>query len=672
MIFETNKGQIMDLDNNLRNTVIGATFGRKKVSSDISKIKKIDKVYSMYGIPRNEKIIAFCKSNTPLLPITMDGIIFTDYAMHFYATLEKDTSSKIRNIPYSALGHYIFTQAGAKGNVCAHSVDGDVQIFGGTIFAENTSGAEILKVVKEIQNTLRQRDCAIEANLENLATSIIEKAQCDMLITELPSRLDLILNAIIFDHHFTTATIDAAATVQAEYLFRQCDLEKYHSFVESLPSLNVSFEVKRNLINIPELFVSNFISILTNLELDFDYSVLSKYYKRLDNIESLGKQYQIIRTYISIRMNEFDSAERSINYLRKNYGDDVANRVEWFKGIFCYHQMQNVYEAMQKQGELTSTYATYRDGLGLTPLHYALINKNETAISYLLEKTTWKNSVQFPGNEMLAQFYDYIILACGKQISNPEDLLEKTHPATIEIKKRAVQIQKKIKELNVKLQIQKTNLSIGRSKRSSLRISNENAETIEELTEKIEALVGYIEETEQSIKEYAEELQACEQELALTKENAIHDALETLGTMKECTDPLVQYLYKIYFEPNFFEHVLHEISKQNSLNLYHHNNFYFIAPSFAQIALPYLSMEVSSAGHEVEQSNDSIPSGFPPYGTSWFSPMAHKSINVLKAEYRNLAKLYHPDVSKHPDSKRLFQVISSEYNELSEILNQEN
>lgn len=32
-----------------------------------------------------------------------------------------------------------------------------------------------------------------------------------------------------------------------------------------------------------------------------------------------------------------------------------------------------------------------------------------------------------------------------------------------------------------------------------------------------------------------------------------------------------------------------------------------------------------------------------PYGDSWFSPEAHENRNVLKSEFRELAKEYHPD-----------------------------
>lgn len=54
----------------------------------------------------------------------------------------------------------------------------------------------------------------------------------------------------------------------------------------------------------------------------------------------------------------------------------------------------------------------------------------------------------------------------------------------------------------------------------------------------------------------------------------------------------------------------------------------------------------------------------PPHGTSWFSVNAHTDTAALKAEYRALAKQYHPDVCQHPDSNTAMQQITAEYEDL--------
>ena len=57
-----------------------------------------------------------------------------------------------------------------------------------------------------------------------------------------------------------------------------------------------------------------------------------------------------------------------------------------------------------------------------------------------------------------------------------------------------------------------------------------------------------------------------------------------------------------------------------------------------------------------------------PYGDSWFSPEAHRSVHKLREEYRALAKRYHPDVCKRTDSKEIFQDILNEQAQLLETM----
>ena len=48
-------------------------------------------------------------------------------------------------------------------------------------------------------------------------------------------------------------------------------------------------------------------------------------------------------------------------------------------------------------------------------------------------------------------------------------------------------------------------------------------------------------------------------------------------------------------------------------------------------------------------------------GGSWFSEKAHADIEVLKKEFRGLAKKYHPDVSVETQAADIFKEISAEY-----------
>lgn len=125
-------------------------------------------------------------------------------------------------------------------------------------------------------------------------------------------------------------------------------------------------------------------------------------------------------------------------------------------------------------------------------------------------------------------------------------------------------------------------------------------------------------------------------------------------------------MYRIYFEPDFFEQVLLAVKEKRALRLYHYKGLYFIAPAFAEIDLPYQGEQSSDEDTKKEACAEDKPL----YGNSWFSNDAHHNIDVLKSEYRRLAKTYHPDICKLPNSNQLFQSISAEYGEVyKSILN---
>jgi hypothetical protein len=123
-------------------------------------------------------------------------------------------------------------------------------------------------------------------------------------------------------------------------------------------------------------------------------------------------------------------------------------------------------------------------------------------------------------------------------------------------------------------------------------------------------------------------------------------------------------LHRIFFEPDFFERVQLATKDRLDLRLYHYEGFYFLAPAFANINLPYQGQSSSTQNINKGVSTSNIP----PYGNSWFSNEAHHSIDALKLEYRKLAKTYHPDVCKLPNSSDLFKAISTEYSQLYHLI----
>ena len=86
----------------------------RKISFDVGSIRKINRVYEEYGIPTNEQILAFAKSNLILAPLTLAGVVFTEKAVYFTPRHEKEDGTKLGRIPYASIGRIFCFKRGLK------------------------------------------------------------------------------------------------------------------------------------------------------------------------------------------------------------------------------------------------------------------------------------------------------------------------------------------------------------------------------------------------------------------------------------------------------------------------------------------------------------------------------------------------------------------------------
>lgn len=93
-------------------------------------------------------------------------------------------------------------------------------------------------------------------------------------------------------------------------------------------------------------------------------------------------------------------------------------------------------------------------------------------------------------------------------------------------------------------------------------------------------------------------------------------------------------------------------------------------PDFIKLDMPYRKVSITKNGISDNYIlyADSGASPYPKYGSSWFSSKAHSDILLLKKEYRELAKIYHPDVCKLDNASEIFTSVTSEFEELYRCL----
>ena len=226
MIFEPNRNALEQV-NNIRDVIVKWKSRCNKVCFDISTIRNTKKIYDVYRIHRDEKIIAFCKGNLPLIPLSMDGVVFTDAAVYFFG---KDGAEKIQHIEYSMLPRYLVAHDGEKGRVYVISDQFEREIYRGTVFSQNVAGIEIVRILISIQQELCATNPKAKAERDIVIQGMLQQATEELQTGILSKRTNAVLGGLMLQPE----CCNRATSLKAEYIFRECDQEKYSEFVKSL------------------------------------------------------------------------------------------------------------------------------------------------------------------------------------------------------------------------------------------------------------------------------------------------------------------------------------------------------------------------------------------------------------------------------------------------------
>lgn len=588
-IIVMNDGTELNFDNDWSSIILSEAPRCKKVCFDLTTLKKKDKVYSAYKIPQSERILAFCK-DVVFIPLTIEGIVFTDQAFYRCPAIKLEDGSEYNRISYASLDSCIIVQEGVKGGVYACTQNHEFCVYNSTPIAQNVAGYEIREILRKVQRHLIQREGNAKRKISELVFMLLQRAKNEMGIEELSGRTHRILDCLMeLPEH-----ADAAAMVKAEYIFREFKPEKYKAFAESLPVL-VSYDINAAIKRVPSSFIENYISMITDLGREFPQKALSEISNRISSLATKDQSMDLLHAYLSIRMVNSNYIYTPDSEFRKKFGDKTAEELAWFRCTYFYHEMYKVYEAIIHGTEYPDTYWRLRDGLGLTPLHYAIILNNQEAIAHLLKQKKWEHASPCKNSALSFQMYEYAAASVGKQLPNVRDILLNTHAEAAEICNEIKQIERKLKGRNAALAAQRVNLSAQRNAYGSFKKQHADEDKLDILSGNIETIKETIRSLEEEIADLSGNLSMCEEEAETAINNAFDDALHYLENVRTENPPLAGYLYRIYYDPNFFEKVLRAIRNNQELRLYNYEDFYFIAPAFAEIDLPHCDQQKADA-----------------------------------------------------------------------------
>ena len=443
------------------------------------------------------------------------------------------------------------------------------------------------------------------------------------------------------------------------------------------------------------IFANRLINALSDLKNKFPEEYLEDVYNNLKRIDTT-KEMTVVLIYVCIRLNMHDFARERISVYEQMYGkDDRAKKMEICVCIDGHKKMKEVIEALSINKNIPPKYYHLVDSLGFTPLHYAMIMDSKEAMNYLIESGVFLNSVPYILENDINKLFSYIIFAKLTQTNysshmtdffswNEEHLVpylaELTEPEIMSLFIENESLYKAygeiIKEHNEGLKVvrkatKQQNKDFFKellSGRNPLR--DEFLDAQDEKYEKYRKISQEYENTvQESLRELSNEIYKNAKNINSQCEILRKKLNKTLEELKESDVTIIQFLLNtLKNNKEKFIDIYNQIDLSDKCRLYNYKGFLIMLPDCSEFEfiLPYriinMQKDQSSEHHSEYVSSEKK------YINSWFSNEAHFDKEILKAEYRILAKKYHPDTAQVSFAKETFIEIHDEYMEILNTL----
>lgn len=663
--------------------------GFSKLLFDVEKLKKPERIVATYRIASGEQILGYIKSSAPLFTLAVDGTVITDRAIYIHPS-HNDWATSNR-FPFDEICRHFVYMDSEKSNVYLSTVHSKNIIRGCTLFGRNTGGIELMQFVKALQATLLSRYTWAQQQQQATVTELLTAAHTSMKSGRILQEFVVLMNTV---DPFSPQYI-AVKLVQAEDIYRSCNTNAYHKFVE-----NASAKVRSAIMQQQNFFETALQSDLSNIHLIFERNYLTEAFASLSASSHLTDTDMAHFAYICVRLDK--KADYTSVY-RQVKSDAVRQALEAFCACYYNTRMLTVYKAIEADQPLRPEWLNWTDSVGLTPLHYAIILKKSSLVDDLLDSQVWDNACPFQKENSASRAHDYNVLASIVSFHDQINLIKKTSKAVATQIRSLHAIEKQLAIQRKKLDFQNTTrLTLQRaiSNVSHAAASNhyEQKAKVENAKVKLENLNEAIEYTKEKIADLESSLDEVSAEIEDLIGTVRTQADQAADDIRNSNDTFVKYLYRLFTEPDMLCHILSH--SEDGCRLYSYNGFVFASPADVSIDLPFRiadlvhsstyqgkenkehSEQRYSSSKEQQHSRQQTSSesnaehtrkkksGEPiqrPYGENWFSPQAHSDMTLLIKEYHKLAKQYHPDICEHSHSQAIFQEI---LNERAEILEQ--
>ena len=658
------------------------------VNFDTSKLSTKKDARTEFNIPEDETIFAFVSQK--ILLFSHEVLVFTDKAIYTY---NKERITWEKSCEYIACRNWLKSSCRLVNSNDEIKITNSKTGVIDTIIQE-TQGQEVSKLISAVQEQLTSNNKSLLEKRSSVINEYFANAK-ERLHHSYSHTFDddivFILQGIANEKLFSKKVW----LLLGENALRHCSPTYVFDYINLLEKESPdNLDIYQDL----AMCVGTFIEDLKNPHMFFSHHY----------VKTLSRQkydQEEICSLDNIFYNEFVYQYKEIlllAYLRaypyNNYNDYLAKdefpkqRInELFK--FCCQLKNNylllAFNDIQNGNDVPDYLACGNDGLGLTPLHYALSCHNEDYIKTLDNQI--KPIVFAELYSEIADVLDLSIVAKYLGYSAASKKLFERSPLMQSLKRTKRKYQRMLalgyagdllssylmgtlanKENNLMEELEDTDenryykiIDSDRFEDDSSTWLTDDIADIRMRQDKIAMSSSQIQEQIESIKM---DLEDVKNEIERCREiyNTFLD--KRVEAIKNSEHPFVKRVLSMYNDPEKIKEYLSNTSYKYQtviLEGYH----FFVDESLAEeinIWNHSINEKIKKEINPNEQSKSENTTKT--YGDSWFSPNAHKNVAILGTEYKKLAKIYHPDVN--PEYSSIFVEINIERSKILDSFNE--
>lgn len=668
-------------------------MGKKHYPSlvfDFSQLSNIADYFQEYHIPADEKPIVYATSGKFFsFRLEGSGTLITDEAIYFHPS--HTDWARDNRLPLSEICSYVIFQENERDNVCLISGHGERRIFGKTVAPSDTTGSELVELLRALQHALitgskekKEFERALSYVLALIRNSFRDNGMLD-------GRYKILLDQIAEYPGFATEV----AFIRAEHYYRLCDEAAYGRYISTLGD-DIDQNILKSLRDPDTIFFDRFIKHIANSGAFYMTKALIEPYLNLKRRERLTLNQCLLLCFLCIRLEDTDYYSAIFEMIRSHLDADDYWNLSGFAARYFNEKLSGVYERLLSGAPLSFQDLGLRDALGLTPLHYALIMRDGALVRQLIDMTDWSgfNSPSFK-DPFARKVYDPVFAAAClfDDAGLISDILLRTRA-------NARPIARALKQLDTSIAIHRNLLA---------RATNDD--DLEAIRHHQEQLAEY----EQMHSEVKGELERMTDEEIRSCRSLAEKLMSNEGS-------LARYILHLYLTPDaLYRSIADTIS---SWRIYRCDGLFFVTSLDHELDLSYYEwkngritarriMESDISEHDASGKSDNSFNGDTfvnpdhlrnkqsssadrdthadeerrrrrrrfhqhvaaqaegmPYQGSFFSPAAHSSISALKHEYRKLVKRYHPDAGGDAHDVEIMLVIMNERADILEHMQQ--